>query len=97
MKEIVLDIKENDEDDYPAQSDKAGKHSKRFKQIRNCIFISGLSVFAQLYLFQPMLSYLCNDFDITPAMSSLAVSSTTIGMAVGLFIFAFKADAISRQ
>lgn len=44
-----------------------------------------------------MLSYLCNDFDITPAMSSLAVSSTTIGMAVGLFIFAFKADAISRQ
>lgn len=97
MKEIVLDIKENDEDDYPAQSDKAGKYSKRFKQIRNCIFISGLSVFAQLYLFQPMLSYLCNDFDITPAMSSLAVSSTTIGMAVGLFIFAFKADAISRQ
>ncbi|WP_321334228.1 MFS transporter [uncultured Bacteroides sp.] len=76
---------------------KVGKDSKRFKQIRTCILISGLSVFAQLYLFQPMLSLLCRDFEITPAMSSLAVSSTTIGMAVGLFIFAFKADAISRQ
>lgn len=96
MKEIVLDIKEDEECISSADLDKAGKHSKRFKQIRNCIFISGLCVFAQLYLFQPMLSYLCKDFDITPAMSSLAVSASTIGMAVGLFIFAFKADSISR-
>lgn len=76
---------------------KAAKGTKRFRLIRNCIFLSGLSVFAQLYLFQPMLSELSSFFDITPAMSSLSVSVSTIGMAVGLFIFAFKADSLSRN
>ena len=77
--------------------EKVAKDSKAFRRIRNCIFISGLSVFAQLYLFQPMLSELCTSFHITPVMSSLAVSVSTVGMAVGLFIFAFKADCISRE
>lgn len=69
----------------------------RFRIIRNCMFLSGLSVFAQLYLFQPMLSELCHSFDITPAESSLAVSASTVGMAVGLLFLAFKADGISRE
>ena len=76
---------------------KAEKETKRFRLIRNCMFLSGLSVFAQLYLFQPMLSELCTSFRITPAMSSLAVSVSTIGMAAGLFVFAFKADSLSRH
>ena len=72
------------------------RSNKNFRLIRNCIFLSGLSVFAQLYLFQPMLSELCRDFDISPAMSSLSVSASTMGIAIGLFIFAFKADSLSR-
>lgn len=75
---------------------KAEMGSVRFKRIRNCIFLSGLSVFAQLYLFQPVLSDLCRDFQIDPATSSLAVSFSTLGMAAGLFIWAFKADTLSR-
>lgn len=69
----------------------------RFRMIRNCMFLSGLSVFAQLYLFQPMLSDLCCSFSITPAESSLTVSASTVGMAVGLLFLAFKADGISRE
>lgn len=69
----------------------------RFRMIRNCMFLSGLSVFAQLYLFQPMLSDLCRSFSITAAESSLAVSASTVGMAVGLLYFAFRADGISRE
>ena len=76
---------------------KAAPGSPRLKRIRNCIFLSGLSVFAQLYLFQPVLSNLCRDFSISPAMSSLAVSFSTIGMATGLFIWAFKADTLKRE
>ena len=75
---------------------KAEIGSVRFKRIRNCIFLSGLSVFAQLYLFQPVLSDLCRDFQIDPATSSLAVSFSTLGMAAGLFIWAFKADTLGR-
>ena len=75
---------------------KAEMGSVRFKRIRNCIFLSGLSVFAQLYLFQPVLGDICREFSVSPAASSLAVSFSTLGMAAGLFIWAFKADAVGR-
>lgn len=70
---------------------------KKFHRIRNCMFLSGLSVFAQLYLFQPMLSDLCRSFQVDLPTSSLAVSTSTIGMATGLLFFAFKADAFRRE
>lgn len=61
------------------------------------MFLSGLSVFAQLYLFQPMLFDLCAFFHTDLPGSSLAVSASTLGMAAGLFLFAFKADAFVRE
>lgn len=70
---------------------------KRFRIIWNCMLISGLSVFAQLYLFQPMLSELQASFGVSLATGSLAVSASTIGMATGLFLFAFKADTFKRE
>lgn len=70
---------------------------KRFRIIRNCMLISGLSVFAQLYLFQPMLGELQASFGVSLATGSLAVSASTIGMATGLFLFAFKADTFKRE
>ncbi len=76
---------------------KAEKHQARFKAIEYCIFLSGLSVFAQLYVFQPILPEITKYFMVTPAISSLLVSASTIGMGFGLFIFAFKADTISRK
>ena len=69
---------------------------KRFRRIRLCMLLSGLSVFAQLYLFQPLLSDLCSFYGISAVTGSLSVSASTIGMAVGLFVLAFKADAVSR-
>lgn len=69
---------------------------KRYQRIRLCMLLSGLSVFAQLYLFQPMLSDLCAHYALSATASSLAVSASTVGMAAGLFVLAFKADAVSR-
>ena len=76
---------------------KAEKNSTNFLKIKIGIFLSGLSVFAQLYLFQPLLPELCRDYNITPEHSSLAISAGTIGMAIGLFLFAFYADRIPRK
>ncbi|WP_031427613.1 MFS transporter [Flavimarina sp. Hel_I_48] len=76
---------------------KVFKQTKRYHKIRNGIFLSGISVFAQLYLFQPLLPALCSAFNVTVAMSSLVISAGTVGMAVGLFILAFRADAIERK
>ncbi|WP_369838571.1 MFS transporter [Chryseobacterium tongliaoense] len=77
--------------------EKATKESKRFGYIKLCIFLSGLSVFAQLYLFQPLLPMVAEHFHTTVGDSSLLVSSSTRGMAAGLFFFAFKADSYSRK
>jgi len=77
--------------------EKAGRKSYRFKLIKIGIFLSGLSVFAQLYLFQPLLPLVSEYFNAGAGNSSLLVSSSTIGMAAGLFFFAFKADAYPRK
>lgn len=77
--------------------EKADKNSLRFRNIQLTIFLSGLSVFAQLYLFQPLLPTVAKDFKTTIGDSSLLVSSSTLGMALGLFFFAFKSDSFSRK
>jgi len=78
-------------------SEKAMQGSSRFRSIKLCIFFSGLSVFAQLYLFQPMLPMAAEQFGVSVGDTSLLVSSSTIGMAAGLLFFAFKADSYSRK
>lgn len=76
---------------------KAEKNTTDYLKIRIAIFISGISIFAQLYLFQPLLPELSRYYSITPEQSSLSVSSGTVGMALGLLIFAFVADKIERK
>lgn len=78
-------------------SEKADQGSRRFRYIKLCIFFSGLSVFAQLYLFQPILPMAAEHFKVSAGDTSLLVSSSTIGMALGLLFFAFKADSYSRK
>ncbi|AYZ36079.1 MFS transporter [Chryseobacterium indologenes] len=77
--------------------EKADQGSRRFRNIKLCIFFSGLSVFAQLYLFQPMLPMAADYFKVSVGDTSLLVSSSTIGMASGLLFFAFRADSYSRK
>ncbi len=76
---------------------RAEKGSPEFKRIALCVFLAGLSCFAQLYLFQPILPVLTKQFSITPAESSFAVSFSTLGMALGLFAGVFFANRISRK
>ncbi len=69
----------------------------RYTRIRLGIFLTGLSVFAQLYLFQPILGSVAEYFAVEASASSLAVSLSTIGMACGLFLFVFRADIVARK
>lgn len=70
---------------------------KGVRQLGLCIFLVGLSCFAQLYLFQPIMPDLAKKFNINPAESSFAVSFSTLGMTIGLFCGIFFADLISRK
>lgn len=76
---------------------RAVKGTTTYKRIKWCIFLVGVSVFAQLYNFQPILSEITTFFKVTPAESSYLVSAATMGMAFGLLLFAFIADSYPRK
>lgn len=78
-------------------TEKAVKGSVRYKRIKWGIFLIGVSVFAQLYNYQPLLSEITHYFAVTPAESSYLVSASTFGMAIGLLLFAFIADRYPRK
>lgn len=69
----------------------------RYRRIQLGILLTGLSVFTQLYIFQPLLQELVTHFGIDVATSSLTVSMSTAGLALGLFIYVFYADLLSRK
>ncbi|MEC4114102.1 MFS transporter [Myroides pelagicus] len=69
----------------------------RYKRIKWGIFSVGVSVFAQLYNYQPLLSEITDYFHVTPTQSSYLVSASTLGMAIGLLLFAFIADRFTRK
>lgn len=69
----------------------------RYSKIQIGILLTGLSVFAQLYLFQPLLDRLAHHFSLPSTSASLAVSLGTVGMAIGLFFYVFRADSIPRK
>lgn len=71
--------------------------SRRLRLIQAGILLTGLSVFAQLYLFQPLLRGLGEHFNLDVATASLSVSLSTAGMALGLFLYLFWADGLSRR
>lgn len=80
-----------------SKPEKAQKGTSRYKRIKWAIFLAGISVFAQLYDFQALLGAVSDEFSITPSQSSYLVSSSTLGMAFGLLIFAFIADNFNRK
>lgn len=80
-----------------SEAEKAVKGSVRYKRIKWGIFLIGISVFAQLYNYQPLLSEITQFFAVTPAESSYLVSASTFGMAIGLLLFAFIADRYPRK
>lgn len=69
----------------------------RFARIRLGVLLIGLTTFAQLYIFQPILEALRDYYDIPHTAASLSVSTGTIGIAIGLFYYVFYADGISRK
>ncbi|CEE89946.1 putative transport protein (MFS family) (fragment) (modular protein) [Xenorhabdus nematophila str. Anatoliense] len=60
-------------------------------------FTVGLATFALLYFIQPILPMLSEEFNISPASSSLALSLSTGMLALGLLITGPLSDAVGRK
>lgn len=61
------------------------------------LFAGGFATFALLYCVQPMMPVLSASFGINAAQSSLALSVSTVTLAIGLLITGPISDAIGRK
>ena len=71
--------------------------SADFRRINRAMAFGGFSVFALLYCVQPLMPLLAQDFSLTPAQSSLALSVSTATLALALLASGFVAERIGRK
>ncbi|HMI76948.1 MAG TPA: MFS transporter [Buchnera sp. (in: enterobacteria)] len=73
------------------------KSTKQFIEIMLALFSAGLSTFAILYCVQPILPLFSEKFHLSPAQSSLSLSTTTSMMAIGMLFTGPLSDAFGRK
>ncbi|MBQ5964942.1 MFS transporter [Massilia sp. ZL223] len=71
--------------------------SIEFRRINRAMAFGGFSIFALLYCVQPLMPLLAQDFHLTPAQSSLALSVSTATLAVALLASSSVADRFGRK
>lgn len=71
--------------------------SREYRRINRAMAFGGFSVFALLYCVQPLMPLLAQDFHLTPAQSSLALSVSTATLAVALLASGGVAERIGRK
>lgn len=78
-------------------ADKIVRGTPAYRRTSLAIFSCGFSIFAILYCTQPILPQLVEEFAVTPAQSSLALSLTTITMAVAMLFASSLSEAWGRK
>jgi MFS transporter, YNFM family, putative membrane transport protein len=73
------------------------KGTKRFTEVILAFFSAGLSTFAILYCVQPILPLFSEEFHLSPAQSSLSLSSATSTMAIGMLFTGPLSDIFGRK
>jgi MFS transporter, YNFM family, putative membrane transport protein len=61
------------------------------------LLLAGFATFAALYDVQPLLPALAREFHVVPATASLALSATTIALAVALFVAGSLSESLGRK
>lgn len=67
-----------------------------FQRINRAMVFGGFSTFALLYCVQPIMPLLADQFALTPAQSSLALSVSTATLALSLLFSSVLSDRIGR-
>lgn len=77
--------------------DKIVRGTAAYTRTSLAIFSCGFSIFAILYCTQPVLPLFVDEFGVTPAQSALALSLTTITMAVAMLFASSMSEAWGRK
>ena len=80
-----------------AAAQKISADDPSFRRVCLALILSGFSAFSALYCVQPILPVFATDFNIAPAAASLAISISTMALAVGLIFAGPLSDAIGRK
>jgi YNFM family putative membrane transporter len=67
-----------------------------FRRASLAMFFAGVSTFVLLYAPQPLLPLLSDEFDVSPATSSLSLAVSTAGLALALLPAGWLSDAWGR-
>lgn len=73
------------------------KGTRLFRRTNWALFAGGFATFALLYCVQPMLPVFSSAFALSAAQSSLALSISTVTLAVGLLFTGPLSDAVGRK
>lgn len=68
-----------------------------FKKANIALFAGGFSTFAILWGTQPLLPEIAKEFHVSPAVSSLSLSSTTIALSISLLIAGSLSEVFGRK
>lgn len=71
--------------------------TRTFKMVNLALFAGGFSTFAILWGTQPLLPDFAQEFHISPAVSSLSLSSTTIALSISLLIAGSLSEVFGRK
>ncbi|WP_424449140.1 MFS transporter [Microbacterium arborescens] len=70
--------------------------SPAYRRLIAGLFFAGVATFAQLYSPQAVLPFVGNEFGVDPATAALAVSVSTLGLAVSVIPWSVVADRTGR-
>lgn len=71
--------------------------TRTFKMVNIALFFGGFCTFAILWGTQPLLPDIAKEFHLSPAVSSLSLSSTTIALAISLLIAGSLSEVFGRK
>jgi YNFM family putative membrane transporter len=71
--------------------------TREYRAVSIAFFSCGFNIFAMLYCTQSILPLLAQEFSVSPAESSLALSLTTIVMAVSMLFASSVSEAVGRK
>ena len=68
-----------------------------FRRVSLALFAAAISMYASVYAPQPLLPLLSRELGIAPAVASLALSATTISLAVAMLVAGALTDGVGRK
>ena len=76
---------------------KNARGTPEFRRASFALFLAGFATFAVLYTVQPLLPIFAQEFAVSPAESSLALSLSTASLALAILLAAILSEGVGRR